>query len=529
VEHSADAVVWFDLDDRVRAWNAAAERMFGWVATEVLGRPSPIVPQGRDEERREMVERVRRGEVIGHFHTECLCKDGSLLDVAVSYFPVIDVDGELVGICSSIRDVSETRRQKRLIERLLGVARSFARVLSREEVLEEVFDQARRHLSADGVWFLRSDPPSGLLVPERGFGPALQTTGPAGIRPADLPAIAAALSEHRVVPIRDLSTVPGGLVVRSVMMDWGGVMVVPLLLEDQPLGVLAVGFKEPRLIPSEDLTLAAALGDEAAVALHRASLVDRLSEEVEEERAAIERLEDIERARSEILATISHDFRAPLTSIKGFVSTLLRREDAFDADERRDILSVVDRQATRLARMIDNLLTASEVEAGVRRNPVVQTVPIEPLLQELAEEAAILSDRHRIEVAVSDHHLSVLADPDDVRRAVSNLLDNAIKYSPSGGTVTLSGEPIARRVRLSVSDQGPGIPPEDVDRLFSRFGRLQTERSGVASTGLGLFIVRRLVEGMGGSVSVQSEPGEGSVFAIDLPRAEGMASAAGSA
>ncbi|MBI4260203.1 MAG: PAS domain S-box protein [Actinobacteria bacterium] len=522
-DSSPDAVVAVDLDDIVTMWNRGAERMLGWTAEEVLGRPLPYVPPELEAERAELRRRMAAGEVLPQVRTQRLRRDGTRVDVSIAMAAVVGERGETAGYSAILRDVSEGRRQKRLIEDLLGVARSFSRALSREEVLEEVFAQSRRALGADGATFFRWEPARDRLLPERSFGrpPYVSRDGYAL---EDVPPLAWTLEEHRVLAVPDLDMIPREGAARTIPRGTRALLAVPFLLEEVRVGILVAGFRARRRIVDEDLALAQALGDEGAVALHRAELMDQLSQAVREERAEVERLEGIERIREEVLATVSHDFRAPLTAIKGFVSTLIRHDGDIDATERREILSVVDRQSTRLGRMIDNLLTVSEVEAGVHRRGEACRVEVRTMLEEMAEESRILSTRHEIEVAVDEPGLAVTVDEDYFRRVLANLIDNAIKYSPEGGTVTLAARGAGPRVRLTVADEGPGIPPELLGRLFSRFGRLEAPRSRATSTGLGLYIVRRLVEDMGGSVSVRSAPGEGTTFVIDLPGAEAVES-----
>jgi PAS domain S-box-containing protein len=516
VESSPDPVISVDVEGRVVVWNPAAERVFGWSGEEAMGEVLPIVPDDLRDETDLLRTRVLSGERVDPVFTKRRRKDGVLIDVSISLFPMLDDSDAVVGVSGIVRDRTEAIAQKRLIEGLLAVTQTFSRTLSRSEVLDLVFHEVTERLRLDGAAFLRHDPSTDRLVPERTLGDGLDRLPAEGFAMAQLPSVVWAVTHRRILAVPDVAEIPRDGQLALLPDHARAVVGIPVQVDEVLMGMLVGGNRQPRAFTAEEEALAGALGDEVAVALHRADLVAQLSHEVREERAEVERLAAMDQVRTEVVATVSHDLRSPLTAIKGFVSMLLRHDGDIDGSERRDILSVVDRQASRLGRMIDNLLTASEVEAGVHRVAALAPVRVEPVLREVAEEAAGLSERHRIDVDVADRNLCVQADEDYFRRVVANLVDNAIKYSPEGGRVTLSGRAGGDRVRLCVVDEGPGIPPEIADRLFSRFVRHPGRNGGVASTGLGLFIVRRLVEDMGGKVSVESRPGRGATFVLDL-------------
>lgn len=234
----------------------------------------------------------------------------------------------------------------------------------------------------------------------------------------------------------------------------------------------------------------------------------------------ITRLRRLERVRRDFVANVSHELRTPITSIKGFVETLLDG-DLEDPDQTRHFLRIVARQANRLDAILGDLLTLSRLEEGDARQTIEMKAvpmrqPVENALQLLESRAAEGGVRLLVE---GDPDLAVWGNAALLEQAVVNLVDNAVKYSPSGGTVRVevSAEEDGA-VLVQVRDEGCGIPPEHLPRLFERFYRVDKARSrSEGGTGLGLAIVRHVVLVHGGQVGVSSTPGQGSVFHMRLP------------
>lgn len=231
----------------------------------------------------------------------------------------------------------------------------------------------------------------------------------------------------------------------------------------------------------------------------------------------------VEQMKSDFVSTVSHQLRAPLTSIYGFAETLLRRDVLFGEAERETFLGYIASEAQRLTAIVDTLLSIARLEAGDLH---VELVPTD--LRDVVSEAVTSVQQgaefngHRFVLHLPDEPLAASADREKLSQVLTNLLDNAVKFSPNGGTVTVEANRRAGRVEVRVVDEGQGIPEDERERIFSKFHRADSSPRGPAGAGLGLFIARGLVRAMGGRIWVDSAEGGGSSFAFELPLAEAV-------
>jgi signal transduction histidine kinase len=230
----------------------------------------------------------------------------------------------------------------------------------------------------------------------------------------------------------------------------------------------------------------------------------------------------VEEMKSEFVSTVSVELRAPLTSIYGFAETLMREDVLFGDEERKVFLQYIASESERLTRIVDALLNVARLDTG---DLSVQLAPTEvaPVLAEVVSSAQEGGGNgHRFVVDVPNEPIAAKADPDKLRQVLSHLVENAVKYSPGGGTVKVGARRHNDRVEFEVADEGIGIPESERDRIFLKFYRASTAAGHDAlgsGTGLGLFIVQGLVKAMGGRIWVESAEGEGSRFAFELPAA----------
>ncbi|HEV2439259.1 MAG TPA: ATP-binding protein [bacterium] len=226
-----------------------------------------------------------------------------------------------------------------------------------------------------------------------------------------------------------------------------------------------------------------------------------------------------ERLRRDLIANVSHELRTPLTSIKGFSETLLAGALA-DEQTCRRFLTIIDTEATRLMTLVDDLMALSRLES--RAEPMeLGPVRLDALVEEAAGRLRPQAAQSRITLRTFlDGAMTVTADGDRLLQVFTNLIDNAIKFTPEGGTVDVGARPDGGDAVVSVADSGRGIPLDDLPRIFDRFYRVERSRSREAGgTGLGLAIAKHIVEAHGGRITVTSRPGAGSTFSVTLPLA----------
>jgi two-component system phosphate regulon sensor histidine kinase PhoR len=228
--------------------------------------------------------------------------------------------------------------------------------------------------------------------------------------------------------------------------------------------------------------------------------------------------ERVEKTRRDFIANVSHELRTPLTSIQGYTETLL--DSASEDDHVRDFLEIIRKNAARMSRLTEDLLTLARVESGEQRFEI-RTVTPEELLREAVESFEDLAHAQGILLRIEEvADAPVKADSEAIHQVLSNLIDNALKYGASGGQVLLGARAADQTIEFYVRDLGPGIPSEHLRRLFERFYRVDKARSRESGgTGLGLAIAKHIMLAHGGTIRAESELNHGSSFLFTLPLA----------
>jgi len=225
----------------------------------------------------------------------------------------------------------------------------------------------------------------------------------------------------------------------------------------------------------------------------------------------------LENLRETFLSMLGHELQTPLTIIKGYASTLARTDSNWNEETLRNSLKVIESETDHLCRVVDRLLLASRMSAGT---PVLRKEPVQlPVLaKKVVRRLQAMTDAHTFELDFDSDFPSVPVDPALIEEVLANLVENAIKYSPDGGKITISGRLANSQVMVTVTDEGIGIPAGQIEHLFKRFSRVD---KGLARTirgvGLGLYICKSIVEAHGGKIEVYSQPSKGSQFTFSLP------------
>jgi len=291
---------------------------------------------------------------------------------------------------------------------------------------------------------------------------------------------------------------------------------VPISHGGNRLGILSVGsYHAGRTFGAEDVDLLELFAVMVAVALENAELNASVRAALEAERAANEQLERLNRAKSGFVAVVSHELRSPLAAIQGFSEPL--RDEVTDVDEMREYAADINREAERLNRMIDELLDLDRMESG-KMTLRIEPVDAGEIVRRLVASAGPRAPGHRLRAEVDPALPAVSADRDKLTQVIVNLLDNALKYSPDGGDVVVGARADGNLLRLWVRDRGLGIPADALEAVFDRYARVESARHRtIRGVGLGLPIVRHIVELHGGRIWVESTYGSGSTFHVTMP------------
>jgi signal transduction histidine kinase len=319
---------------------------------------------------------------------------------------------------------------------------------------------------------------------------------------------------------------------------------VPLIAQGRIQGIIYVDNRlKSGVFTERHLDMLSAFANQAAVAIQNARLYDNLRSSLEERlrlQDALHKqetqrlaLEEASRLKSDFIGFVAHELRNPLTTVRGYVQTIIADEEhTLSEDIKQEFYEAIEAESDRLLDMINELLDVSRLEAGRSLSLALRPVDIRALLDKLVRRHKFYkyhTSRHNIVTDLSDDLPTAdefLADEDKLNQIISNLLSNAIKYSPEGGEIKVSAHVEQnldktgdeKRLVIRVKDSGVGMTQEQCSRLFRRYERVERDDiKNIPGTGLGLYLVKSLVELHGGDITCESAPGEGSSFVVRLP------------
>src|SRR5688572_7582977 len=286
---------------------------------------------------------------------------------------------------------------------------------------------------------------------------------------------------------------------------------VPLIRSGRALGALGIRSYDPTVTYSaDDAQMLGLFADQAAAAL---TTVEAFSRQAQ----AVEQLERLNRAKSEFVSIVSHEFRTPLTGIQGFSEMM--RDEQLSIEEMREYAGDINKDVQRLNRMINEMLDLDRMESG-RMTIHRELMDLNAVVDEAVDRVRPNAPNHTLTLDLQPDLPQIRADRDRMTQVASNLLNNAVKYSPTGGRITLSTRAEGDELLFDVRDEGLGIPKEALETIFERYSRVDSQATkDIPGTGLGLPIVRQIVQLHGGRVWAESELGRGSVFHVALPLA----------
>jgi two-component system CheB/CheR fusion protein len=524
VESSDDAIIGMDLNGTITTWNRGAERLYGYSAAEVIGRPVSMLRADVDEQSQgldwppEVLERIRAGKPADYrIERSRRRKDGLIIDVLMSFSAIRDEAGNVIGVSKISRDVTEQNRNVNALAeraRLSAMRAEVGSILAQDQPLEVVLQRVSecvvQHLGAAlaRIWTLNNDDRTLELIATAGKAPPddAQQRLPLG-----------AWRIGQIAQTRDVQTIDH-LIADPQLDDvrWmrqeriSAFAGYPLLVSDNVVGVLAV-FGRSRLEQ-------AALDELRSIGYEVAQCIER--KHAEQQRLDAQReAQDAVRRRDQFLAMLSHELRNPLAAVVN-ASRLLESEP--DEETLNIARGAIARQSQHMARLLDDLLDVSRItrdKIEIRR----QIVDLRQTSHDAVESIRPLLDGRQVQLIVNlpPGPVCVEGDPARLQQIQVNLLNNAVKYTPDGGKIWLTVSEEAGKAVISVRDTGVGIPPEMREKIFEIF--VQLERDAASSgggMGVGLTLVRALVQLHGGEIAVHSAGhNKGSEFAVRLPLA----------
>jgi K+-sensing histidine kinase KdpD len=449
------------------------------------------------------------------FETEAVTLRPGLLLIIGAIVGQLTADLRLEGRRARARALQAERLRDELGRRvdLLEAANRCARALGSSLELEQSFKAFIRELRGL-VPFERT----AIVLAEGGTAQVMATAGrgsrkvfPAGTsRPATGSVLERVLDGHTVYR-EDLEEhlYPED----EALLELGlrSELIAPLQLGARAMGMLAISRAEPRAFTPEEVELVTLLGRLVATAVQNIRAY-------EAERTTVEELRRLSTLRADFVSLVSHELRSPMAAVIGAARTLEQRWRELSPEQRESFLALIADETNRLAGLVSDVLDTSRIEAGTFSYSFDE-VDVGRLARDAAAAAALGQDEVQVTATVREPLLRVRGDAERLRQVLTNLVENAVKYSPAGGEVQLSAYAHGGRVLVDVSDLGPGIAAEHHELIFEKFGRVNSGGQGKPGSGLGLFIARSIAEAHGGSLDVHSAPRRGATFTLTLPGA----------
>ena len=462
VHSSEDAIISKTLSGIITSWNPAAEKLFGYSAEEMIGQPiTRLIPPDRINEEAHIIERISRGELVEHFNTLRLTKNNELLDISLTISPIRNNKGNIIGASKIARDITRSK----LAEEKLRQS-------------EKYFNELANAMS-QLVWISRPDGKvvyfNDRILEYKGMQKTVDGTWnwEGLVHPDDLP---------------------------STIQDWNiAVANGSVFAREHRLQMKEAIYRWhlSRIIPYED--------EDGNISKWIGTATD------------IDDLKQISQRKDDFLSVASHELRTPITSIKAYSQLLVNTYQHSGDEFLKNALAKLEIQSNKMTKLVTDFLKLSKIEAG-KLQLTKETFCINELVNEIASDIQLVSVNHKITIEENER-VNVTADRERIAQVIANFLNNAVKYSPGADQVIVSIKPAEASVRISITDKGVGINPEEHRKIFERFYRAKSNDTSFSGFGIGLYISAEIIQRHNGEIGVTSEEGKGSTFYFTLPQA----------
>jgi PAS domain S-box-containing protein len=519
IESSEDVIISKTLEGIITSWNKAAERVFGYKEHETIGKHiSIIIPKERMDEEQHIIDQIRNNKGIDHFETIRVTKYGKRIPISLTVSPIRDIHGKVIGASKIARDISRTKESEERLQKyaenmeiLNTVGQVIAADLDVQAILQKVTDAVTQLTGASFGAFFHNH------VNETGESYLLYTLSGAPREafekfgaPRNTKVFELTFGGKGIVRSDDITKDPryGKNAPHSGMpkghLPVVSYLAVPVMSKSGTvIGGLFLGHVEAAKFTKEHEQLVAGVAQQAAVALDNAKLYEEIKQ--------------LNAKKDEFIGLASHELKTPITSIKGYLQIIER--DSSMEDKTKSFVNKALQQINKLSTLISDLLDVSKIQSG--KLPFAMGIfDLNALIKDVAEMMEQSNPSHRIEFELAPGKLMVNADQQRIEQVVINLISNAVKYSPKAEKIIIRSSYADGKVRVAVQDFGIGIEQTHLDRIFSRFYRVENLAAHMSGLGIGLYISQEIIHRHEGHLWVSSKPGEGSIFFFELPAAE---------
>lgn len=517
IESSEDAIISKTLEGMITSWNKAAERVFGYSESETLGKHiSLIIPNERIAEEDVIISKIKNKESIDHFETIRLTKYGKRIPISLTISPIRNKQGEVIGASKIARDISRAKEAEEKLQNYaetMEILNTVGQVISADldvqSVLQKVTDATTQLTGASFGAFFHN------VVNETGESYMLYTLSGAPREafekfgmPRNTKLFTPTFNGTGIIRADDITKHPhyanntphkgmpeGHLPVVSYLA-------VPVVSKSGVvLGGLFFGHTEAGKFTKEHENLVAGVASHAAAALDNAKLY--------------EEIKTLNARKDEFIGMASHELKTPVTSIKGYLQ-LIERDDNL-GNRTKQFVNKALQQINRLSKLVSDLLDVSKIQSD--KLPLsISTFDANLLLKEVGEMMEQSNPSHHIEYKLAPGELMADGDQQRIEQVIINLISNAIKYSPGADKVIVKSFDKNNKITIAVQDFGIGIEEAHLERIFSRFYRVENLAVHISGLGIGLYISQEIIKRHNGNLSVTSTFGAGSTFNFELPK-----------
>ncbi|MEO6330749.1 MAG: PAS domain S-box protein [Ginsengibacter sp.] len=468
VQSSQDAIISKKFDGTITSWNAAAEKIFGYTASEAIGQNiAIIIPEELYPEEREIIAKVKGGEVIAHYETIRKRKNGDKIIIALTISPIKDAGGKITGISKIARDISDETEAKR-----------------KESMLAAIID------SSDDA--IISKTLNGIITSWN-------------------------VAAQKMFEYTESEAIGKHI---SIIIPPGRIAEEAVIIENIRQGNKIDHFETVRVSKNgKEINISLTVSpikDKNGKIIGASKVARDIAEKAEAEKQRqlfTQKLQALNDYKDEFIAIASHELKTPVTVVKANLQML---EYKMANDANVEFVYKTLAQVNKLSELINSMLDVSKIQFG-KLHLYTAVFELDTLLKVIVENMQQTTLGHEIICKVCDETLLANADSKRIEQVMVNLLTNAIKYSPNHGDIIVDAIKTDGNIIVSVKDNGIGIPAGDIDNIFSRFYRVSGAAAGFSGSGIGLYISAEIIKQHGGKIWVESEAGKGSVFYFSIP------------